>query len=108
MGIGSLFPIFSYLGHSELVCYICTTPKITDDQNSKSLLGYRVIVSKAVSPHQGGLGLNWREDQDGFKVKAIQLASPNFLTFQLITGNERFYVMGINIPPNCTMEVDNL
>jgi hypothetical protein len=32
----------------------------------------------------------------------------NLLTFQLITGYERFYVMGIYIPPNDTMGVDAL
>jgi hypothetical protein len=30
------------------------------------------------------------------------------MSFQLITGNERFYVMAIYIPPNCMMGVDDL
>ncbi len=87
---------------------IQTKTKITDDQYSKSLLGYRVIVSNAVSSHQGGLGLIWSKDHIGFDVKAVQLASPNLLTFQLITGNKWFYIMGIYISPNCTTRVDDL
>jgi hypothetical protein len=30
------------------------------------------------------------------------------MSFQLITGNERFYVMGIYIPPSCMTGVDDL
>jgi hypothetical protein len=44
---------------------ILTKTKVTNNQYSKSLSGYRVIVSKAASPHQGVIGLIWREDQDG-------------------------------------------
>jgi hypothetical protein len=65
-------------------------------------------VLKAVSPHQGGVGLIWRQDHDGFKVKAVRLATPNLLTFQLVTGYKRFYVMEIYFTPTYTMGVDNL
>ncbi len=87
---------------------ILTKTKVTDDQYSKSLSGYRVLVSKAASPHQGGIGLIWREDRNGFEVEAVQPLTPNLMSFQLVTGNERFYVMGIYIPPNCTLGVDDL
>jgi hypothetical protein len=30
------------------------------------------------------------------------------MSFQLITGNKRYYVMGIYTPPNCMTGVDNL
>jgi hypothetical protein len=79
--------------------------KVTNDQYSKSLLGYQVLVSKVASPHQGGIGLIQREDHDGFEVKAVWPLTPNLLSFQLITGNERYYVMRIYIPPNCMMGV---
>ena len=82
--------------------------KVTNDWYSKSILGYRVLILKAASPHQGGIGLIWREDHKGFEVKAIWPLTPNLMSFQLVTGNERFYVMGIYIPPNCTLGVDDL
>jgi hypothetical protein len=63
---------------------ILTKTKIINDWYSKSLLGYRVIVLKAVSPHQGGVGLIWREDHDGFDVKVIRPMNPNLLTFQFV------------------------
>jgi hypothetical protein len=64
-------------------------------------------VSKAASPHQGGIGLIWKEDHDGFEVKAVWPLAPNLMAFQLVTGNERYYVMGIYIPPNCTTGVND-
>jgi hypothetical protein len=87
---------------------IMTKTKITNNWYSKSLSGYGVILLKAVSPHQGGVGLIWREDHNGFEVKAIWPTTPNLLTFQLIMGNKRFYVMGIYISPYCMMGVDHL
>ncbi len=87
---------------------ILTKTKITNDWYYKSLLGYRIIVSKTVSPHQGGVSLIWRENHDGFKVKAVWPTTPNLLTFQLIMGDEQFYVMGIYTPPNCMTGVGNL
>ena len=36
------------------------------------------------------------------------MVTANLLTFQLVTGYEQFYVMGIYIPPNDTTGVDAL
>jgi hypothetical protein len=59
---------------------ILTKTKVTNDQYSKSLSGYRVLVSKAASLHQGGIGLIWREDHDGFEVEAVWPLTPNLPT----------------------------
>ena len=45
---------------------------------------------------------------DSFEVEAARVVHANLLTFQLVTGYEQFYVMGIYIPPNDTMRVDAL
>jgi hypothetical protein len=87
---------------------ILTKTKVTNDWYLKSLSGYRVLVSKAASPHQAGIGLIWREDHNKFEVKAVRPLTPNLMFFQLVTGNERFYVMGIYIPSNCTSGVVDL
>jgi hypothetical protein len=60
---------------------ILTKTKVTNDWYSKFLLGYRVLGSKAASSHQGGIGLIWREDHDGFEVKAIWPLTPNLMSF---------------------------
>jgi hypothetical protein len=65
-----------------------TRTKVIDNRYSKSLLGYKVLVSKSASPHRGGIGLIWREDHDGFEVKAVQPLTPNLMSFQLVMGNK--------------------
>ncbi len=65
---------------------------------------FKVISSKAMSHSQGWIALLWSEGHASFKVEAAK----NLLTFQLVTGYKRFYVMGTYIPPNDTMGVDAL
>jgi hypothetical protein len=50
----------------------------------------------------------WKESHQFFEVEAATAVTPNLLTFQLVTGYERFYVMGIYILPNDTTGVDAL
>jgi hypothetical protein len=80
-------------------CCILTETKLTNNQYLRTVLGYRVISSKATSPQQGGVALLWEEGHQDFEVKAVTIASPNLLTFQLVTGEERYFVVGAYIPP---------
>jgi hypothetical protein len=65
-------------------CMVLTETKLTDDRYTIYVLGYQVIPSKVASPGE-------LEDQ-GFLVEEVHIASPNILTFQLITGEDRFFV----------------
>jgi hypothetical protein len=47
-------------------------------------------------------------EESGFLVEAATVVSPNVLTFQLVMGGVRFYVMGAYIPPADTTGVDDL
>jgi hypothetical protein len=69
---------------------ILTKTKVTSNQHLKSNSRYRVLVLKAASPHQGGIGLIWRKDHNGFEVEAIWPLTLNLMSFQLVTGNERY------------------
>jgi hypothetical protein len=82
--------------------------KITDDWYPKLTSRYKVILSKATTNKQGGIALVWKEGHSSFGVEAARKVTPNLLTFQLVTGYKRFYVMGIYIPPNNTTGVDVL
>ncbi len=48
------------------------------------------------------------EDNLKFEVELVLFHGPNTLTFQLATGDEKFYVVGMYIPPNCTRGVEDL
>jgi hypothetical protein len=87
---------------------ILTEMKITDDRYPKFTSGYNVIASKATSHKQGGIVLVWKEGHSSFEVEVACVVTPNLLTFQLVMGYKRFYVMGTYIPPNNTKGVDAL
>jgi hypothetical protein len=89
-------------------CCVLTETKLTNDQYSRTVSGYHVILLQATSPQQGGFALLWEEGHQDFEVKAVTIASPNLLTFQLVTGEERYFVMGAYIPPADTTGVDDL
>ena len=89
-------------------CCVETETMLTDDRYPKTVLGYRVILSKVASPQQGGVTLLWEEGHQDFEVEAVTISSPNLLTFQLVTGEERYFVMGVYITPADTTGVDDL
>ncbi len=67
---------------------------LTDKQYPRFVLGYHVITLKAASLHQGSIAGLWKPGHQDFEVKAVHIASPNILTFQLVTGGNQFCVMG--------------
>jgi hypothetical protein len=74
-----------YLG---VGCMVLTETKLTNERYPKLVSGYRVILSKAASPQQGRVALLWRAEHQDFEVEAVNIVSPNILTFQLITGED--------------------
>ena len=82
--------------------------KITDERYPHFTSGFKVLSSKAASQHQGGIALLWREGHPGVEVEAARIVTPNLLTLQHVTGDERFYCMGVYIPPNDTVGVEDL
>jgi len=48
------------------------------------------------------------ENHRGFEVESAKIVTPNLLTFQLVTGAERFYCMGVYLPPTNAMGVEDL
>jgi hypothetical protein len=82
--------------------------KVTDDCHSCLASGYKILASKASSHNQGGIDLLWEENCGEYEVELAHVVMPNLLTFQLITGNEQFYCIGVYIPPTDTMGVEDL
>jgi hypothetical protein len=89
-------------------CAVLTKTKLTNDQYPKHIGGYHMITLKVTSPQQGGIALLWTREHQDFKVEAVKIASPNVLTFQLVTRGVQFFVMSAYIPPADTTEVDDL
>jgi exonuclease III len=88
---------------------VLTEMKLVDNRHPKTASGYSIMCSKAVSGHQGGVALVWKENDPKFEVESVLFNNgPNIVTFQLTTGDERFYVIGIYVPPDCSKGVDDL
>ncbi len=87
---------------------VLTETKLTDDHYTRLASGFKILASKATSHNQGGIALLWKENHPGYEVELARIATPNLLTFQLVTGNKQFYCMGIYIPPTDTMGVEDL
>ena len=82
---------------------VLTETKLVNDRHPKTVSGYSIMCSKALSGHQG------KENDPKFEVELVLFNNgPNIVTFQLTTGDERFYVIGFYVPPNCSKGVDDL
>ena len=79
-----------------------------DDRYTRLASGFKILASKTTSHNQGGIALLWKESHLGYEVESARIATPNLLTFQLVTDDEQFYCMGIYIPPTDTMGVEDL
>jgi hypothetical protein len=87
---------------------VLTEMKVTDNRYPHFTSGFKVFSSKAASRHQGGIALLWRENHPGVEVEVTRILTPNLLTFQLVTGNEWYYCMGVYIPPNDILGIVDL
>ncbi len=82
--------------------------KVTDNHHPRLASGYKLLAFNVASHNQGGIALLWKENCGDYKVELVRIAMPNLVTFQLVTSDEQFYCMGVNVPPVDTMGVEDL
>ena len=78
--------------------------KITDGVYTHGLYGYSVVATDALSQHCGGVSVFYRPVPH-FAVEAIQHFGPNIVSFQMATGERRWYIMGCYLTPNETSKI---
>ena len=106
---GRLTQAAAGLAQMRVGLVVLTETKLANDRHPKTASGYAIMCSKAVSRHQEGVVLMWTEDKPEFEVELVLFNNgPDIVTFQLATGDERFYLIGIYIPPDCNRGVDDL
>ena len=81
--------------------------KLTEGTHTRRSSDYQVRATDAPSRHQGGVALFYR-DSDLFQVEAYQNFGPNVISFQLVSGQRRWHVVGCYIPPTCTTTIFDL
>ena len=61
---------------------VLTETNLVNDRHPKTASGYSIMCSKAVSGHQGGAALMWKENDPKFEVKSVLFNNgPNVVTF---------------------------
>ena len=56
-----------------------------------------MVNTKAVSALQGGVALFWR-GSNFFEVEEVVKHGPNVIAVQVVTADDRFYIMGCYFP----------
>ncbi len=67
---------------------VLTDTKLTDNRYTRLASGFKILASKGMSHNQGGIALLWKENHPGYEVELARIATPNLLTFQLVTGDK--------------------
>ena len=73
--------------------------KITDGVYTRTSAGYRVVATDAPSWHRGGIALFYREGA-GFAVEEVRPYGPNVISFEVVTGRRRWYIILCYLAPD--------
>ena len=73
--------------------------KVTKGIYPRSASGYTIFATDAPSAQQGGIALVWEDAHDAFEVEGLVERTANVLTFQLTTGEARYFIVGCYLPP---------
>jgi len=85
---GQLTQAAAGLAQMRVGLAVLTKTKLINDRHLKTASGYSIMCSKAVSGHQGGVVLMWKENDPKFEVELVLFYNgPNIVTFQLTTGD---------------------
>ena len=61
--------------------------------------GYSVVATDAPIQHRGGVA-GFYQASPWFTVEAIQTVGPNVVSFQMVTGEWRWYIIGCYLAPD--------
>ncbi|HEY9815724.1 MAG TPA: endonuclease/exonuclease/phosphatase family protein, partial [Candidatus Obscuribacterales bacterium] len=76
-----------------------TETKLTNGIHTRSCLGYSVAATRAVSPHQGGVALIYK-DSAYWQIESLRKHGPNVISCELVSGFQRRPLVGAYIPPS--------
>jgi hypothetical protein len=96
---GGLESALQAMAATGVDCGVFTETKIRDNIYTRYSSRYNVFASNAVSVRQGGIALFWK-DNDLYEIEKSKIRGPNMLSFELVTGEMRFYVVGAYLLPS--------
>jgi hypothetical protein len=80
-------------------CGVFLETKLTKGVYTHWSSGYNIRSTHAPSKWKGGISLFWRASEM-YEIEEVEMRGPNVLSFQLVLGTTRWYIMGCYIPPN--------
>jgi len=95
------------LGSLNVDIAVLQETKLTNGIYTRNSSGYSIVASDAPSKQKGGIALCWRESRL-YELEEARFLSPHVLTFRLITGGLRYYVVGCYIPPKSVAELTHI
>ena len=81
--------------------------KLTDGIYTRGSAGYSVIATNAPSRHRSGVALFYRS-KPHFVVEAVEKFGPNVLGFQIATGAQQWYIVGVYTAPEDTETMERV
>ena len=81
--------------------------KFTDRVYTRASAGYRVVATDAPSRHRGGIAMFYREGA-GFAVEEVRQYGPNVLSFEVVSGRRRWYIVGCYIDPDDAQTIERV
>ena len=73
--------------------------KLSGRKHTRLLSGYAVMATDVKQARFGGVALLW-EESELYELEEAKARGPNVITFELMTGTDRYYVVGCYIPPS--------
>jgi hypothetical protein len=95
-GLESALQAMKFMG---VDCGVFLETKLTKGIYTRWSSGYNVRSTHAPSKWQGGISLFWRACET-YEIKEVEICGPNMLSFQLVLGATRWYIVECYIPPN--------
>ena len=74
---------------------------------TRASAGYRVVATDAPSRHRGGIAVFYREGA-GFAVEEVRPYGPNVISFEVVNGRRRWYIIGCYLAPDDARTIERV
>ena len=102
---GGLESALRGMDQANLDMGIIQETKITDGVYTRASAGYRVVATGAPSGHRGGIAMFYREGA-GFAVEEVRQYGPNVLSFEVVSGRRRCYIIVCYLAPDDAQTIE--
>ena len=79
--------------------------KVTGEKCTQEFEGHRFIEADVKIPHRGGITVFYREAEQ-FALEALHLHGPNEFSFQMVSGGQRWNIVGCYITPDGALTIE--